>query len=89
MSLKRTPRGEGSIKLTAEMFANTMFNEQIDTPLVPKQFLLSKTFNDLEVLALPLHDPNMQLIGLMRVYSTSRFTEEMQGLYEKTANTIG
>jgi len=59
MSLKRTPRGEGCIKLTAEMFANTMFNEQIDAPLLPKQFLLSKTFNDLEMLSLPLHDPNM------------------------------
>ena len=41
------------------------------------------------MLALPLHDFNGQLIGLMRVYSTTRFTEEMQSVYSRAAVPIG
>jgi len=54
-----------------------MFNEQVDAPLLPKTFLSSGSFQDLEMFALPLYDENLQLIGLMRVFSASRFTEEM------------
>jgi len=41
------------------------------------------------MLALPLHDSNTQLIGVMRVFSPSRFTDEMQSHYERAANSIG
>ena len=43
-SLKRTPRDEGAIKVTPAIFSNTMFNEQVDAPLLPKAFLQSKSF---------------------------------------------
>ena len=43
-SLKRTPRDEGAVKVTPAIFSNTMFNEQVDAPLLPKAFLQSKTF---------------------------------------------
>ena len=41
------------------------------------------------MLALPLHDENMQLIGLLRVYQAARFTEEMQSVYSRAATAIG
>jgi hypothetical protein len=89
LSLKRTPRGDGSVRLTSGIFANTMFKEQVDAPLLPKSFLSSGSFQDLEMIALPLYDENLQLIGLMRVFSASRFTEEMQSVYTKASTTIG
>lgn len=54
-----------------------MFNEQVDAPLLPKSFLQSQSFQDLEMLAIPLHDSQMSLTGLMRVFTPSRFSEEM------------
>ena len=41
MSLRRGPRGDGEIRLTSSIFANAMFNELIDAPLLPKAFLES------------------------------------------------
>jgi len=41
------------------------------------------------MLALPLYDNAMQLIGLMRVFSPSRFSEEMQEIYMRSAKAIG
>ena len=43
-SLERTPRSQGQIKLTPNIFANNQFNEQIDAPLLPRSFLQSKAF---------------------------------------------
>ena len=89
MSLKRNSRGDGSIRLTSAIFANIMFNEQVDAPLLPKTFLSSRSFQDLEMLALPLYDDNLQMIGLLRVFTASRFTEEMQSVYTKASSSIG
>ena len=41
------------------------------------------------MLGVPLYDQSMQLIGLMRVFSPTRITEEMQGIYERAAHAIG
>ena len=43
-SLERTPRSQGQIKLTPNIFANNQFNEQVDAPLLPRSFLQSKAF---------------------------------------------
>lgn len=43
----------------------------------------------MDMLALPLYDNAMQLIGLMRVFTPSRFSEEMQDIYMRTAKAIG
>ena len=66
-----------------------MFNEQVDAPLLPKVFLTSRSFQDLDMLAMPLYDNALQLIGLMRVFSPTRFTEEMQDIYERASKAIG
>ena len=65
------------MKVTSAILSNTMFNEQVDAPLIPKSFLESRSFQDLEMLGVPLYDQSMQLIGLMRVFSPTRITEEM------------
>ena len=41
------------------------------------------------MLALPLFDQNMQLLGLMRVFSPNRINEEMQCVYTRAATIIG
>lgn len=41
------------------------------------------------MLAIPLYDQGAQMIGLMRVFSASRFTDEMESIYTKSAGAIG
>lgn len=41
------------------------------------------------MLSLPLYDQNMQLLGLMRVFSANRITEEMQNVYTRAAHVLG
>ena len=89
LSLKRSNRGEGCVRVTQTIFANQMFNEQVDAPMLPKSFLQSQSFQDLEMLAIPLHDNQMSLTGLMRVFTPSRFSEEMQNIYVRAAEAIG
>ena len=89
LSLKRTPRGEGQVRLTQTIFTNPLFNAQVDAPLLPKHFLNGSSFQNLEMLALPLHDDALNLIGLMRVFTGTRFSEEMQTVYARAASAIG
>lgn len=44
LSLKRTARGEGQVRVTRAILSNQMFNHQVDAPLLPKTFLDSKNF---------------------------------------------
>jgi len=41
------------------------------------------------MLAIPLYDQGAQMIGLMRVFSATRFTDEMESIYTKSAGAIG
>ena len=41
------------------------------------------------MLAIPLQDENLQLIGLMRVFSPNQIQDDVQDLYIRVAGSIG
>ena len=67
--------------ITSNILASPSFNESVDAPLLSREFLESKRYQDLEMLAVPLYDSGGQLSGLLRVFCPNKITDEMCSLY--------
>ena len=63
------PIQQGQTKLFSNLFSNKRFDEQIDTPLLPRNFLENGSLQNLNMLVLPLRDDQLGLIGILRIFS--------------------
>ena len=79
----------GKSLLEEGIFGSSSFDEQIDMPLVSKQFLDSKDHDDLNALLIPLYGEDMSIRGIFRVYSAMTITEDIQLSLEEVAERIG
>ena len=79
--LKKGVRQAPTITQFLSVFANRNFNEKIDTPLLPKEFLNGGSFSDLNMLVTPLLAKPTQLVGLLRLFSTSKIQEKDYDIY--------